>query len=105
MSCAATRSVNTMTREDTNVDVTDVPHEHVTDFTEHVPNEEPVHVLRSSVQCWREYKEYYNSDENTFIISPETIEPHDGAAMYECSCGENFTTQTKALQHLVSEGT
>ena len=100
---AAMCSVNIMTREDNPVDVSDVPHEHVTDFTEHVPNEGTVHVLRSSVQCWREYKEYYDPDTNTFIVSPDTIEPHDGAAIYECSCGETFTTQGKALQHLIDE--
>ena len=60
------------------------------------------HVLTSCVEVWETYEQAFDADRCAFVLGPSTTEDHyDPFTEYTCSCGESFTDQDEAHQHLL----
>lgn len=83
------------------IDTTDIPYKDVENLREHITTDTP-HILDCAVECWNEYKQYYDPNENVILLGPATTEPKEGIIMIDCSCGKHFTDHTNAIEHIIT---
>lgn len=92
---------STQMDESTPSDKTDEPFPPIED-SDHATVTDGAHVLNCRVDVMREYKQRYDSDEESLLIGPASHEePASSYSNYDCSCGAHFVDQEQATQHLI----
>ena len=65
-------------------------------------NVDEPHVLQCAFQCWKEYEQYFDPHDEVMYVGPATTEPKQGIPLIDCSCGEHFTDQSTAIEHVIT---
>jgi|AntDeeMinimDraft_5_1070356.scaffolds.fasta_scaffold06756_5 hypothetical protein len=61
------------------------------------------HVLESTVEVFHEYEQRYDPEKDVILVGPTrtTDKEMNAFTEYNCTCGESFTDQSEAIEHLV----